>query len=71
MDRVDLTWLIDAYHKTPKDKSFFGESFTIHAGNEILRKQIEAGESAEEIRQSWSVELAQFEKIREKYLLYP
>jgi len=71
MDRVDLTWLIDAYHKTPKDKSFFGESFTIHAGNEILRKQIEAGKTAEEIRQSWSVELAQFEKIREKYLLYP
>ncbi|MEL4455438.1 DUF1343 domain-containing protein [Lutimonas vermicola] len=71
MDKVDLTWLIDAYQKTPRDKTFFGETFTVHAGNEKLRKQIEAGKTADEIRQSWSAELAKFKKIREKYLLYP
>ena len=70
MDSVNLKWLLDAYQKTPKDKTFFGETFTIHAGNEKLRKQIEAGKTADEIRSSWAVDLAKFEKIREKYLLY-
>ncbi len=70
MDSVNLKWLLDAYQKTPKDNTFFGETFTIHAGNEKLRKQIEAGKTADEIRSSWAVDLAKFEKIREKYLLY-
>ncbi len=69
-DKVNLTWLIDAYNKTPKDKSFFGETFTIHAGNEKLRKQIESGMTAEEIRNTWKSDLEKFKKIREKYLLY-
>ena len=68
--KVNLTWLIDAYHKTPKDKSFFGETFTVHAGNEKLRNQMESGMTAEEIRNSWKTDLEKFKKIREKYLLY-
>lgn len=69
--KVNLTWLIDAFNKTPKDKRFFGDTFTIHAGNEKLKKQIESGMSPEEIRKSWETDLEKFKKIREKYLLYP
>ena len=71
LSKVNLEWLIDAYHKTPKDKEFFGKTFTIHAGNERLRKQIESGINAEEISKTWKPELEKFKSIREKYLLYP
>ncbi len=71
LSEVNLEWLIDAYHKTPKDKEFFGKTFTIHAGNENLRKQIESGMSAEEIRLTWKPQLDKFKKTRAKYLLYP
>jgi uncharacterized protein YbbC (DUF1343 family) len=69
-NKVNLSWLIDAFHKTPKDKSFFGETFTIHAGTEKLREQIESGLTAEQIRDSWKTDLEKFKQIREKYLMY-
>ncbi len=71
LSEVNLKWLIDAYQKTPNDKEFFGKSFTIHAGNENLRKQIEAGMSADEIRLTWKPSHEKFKATREKYLLYP
>ena len=71
LNKVNLEWLIDAYHKTPKDKDFFGKTFTIHAGSENLRKQIESGMTAQEISKTWKPELEKFKLIREKYLLYP
>lgn len=70
LSKVDITALIDAYNKTPKDKDFFGKTFTIHAGNLKFRKQIEAGMTAEEIRATWQEDIAKFKKIRSKYLLY-
>ncbi|UCE93730.1 MAG: DUF1343 domain-containing protein [Flavobacteriaceae bacterium] len=69
--KVNLKWLLDAYNKTPKDKDFFGKTFTAHAGNEKLRKQIEKGLTSEEIRQSWANNIEKFKTIREKYLIYP
>lgn len=69
--KVNLKWLIDAYQKTPKDQVFFGKTFTVHAGNTKLRKQIEAGMNAAEIRRSWQPQLDKFKVIRQKYLLYP
>ena len=71
LHKVNLEWLLDAYQKTPDDKEFFGKTFTIHAGNENLRKQIESGMSAQEISKTWEPELEKFKLIREKYLLYP
>ena len=71
LDKVNLEWLIDAFQKTPKDKAFFGKTFTIHAGNENLRKQIESGMNAEEIRLTWEPQLEKFKTIRAKYLIYP
>ncbi|MCA0931112.1 DUF1343 domain-containing protein [Lutimonas saemankumensis] len=69
--KVNLEWLLDAYHKTPKDTDFFGKTFTAHAGNETLRKQIEKGLTSEEIRKSWTKNIEKFKLIRENYLIYP
>jgi uncharacterized protein YbbC (DUF1343 family) len=40
------------------------------AGTTLLKEQIVAWKSEEEIRASWEPELSQFKQIREKYLLY-
>jgi uncharacterized protein YbbC (DUF1343 family) len=42
----------------------------ILAGSTELRDQIEAGVSVEEIARSWEAEDAQFEEVRERFLLY-
>ncbi len=70
LSKVDISGLIDAFHKTPKDKAFFGKSFTIHAGTLKLQKQIEAGMTAKEIRATWQEGVEKFKKVRSKYLIY-
>src|SRR5262249_19218534 len=49
------------HHKMPID---------ILAGSSALREQIERGVSAREIAESWVVDVAEFEKVRQEYLLY-
>lgn len=70
LSKVDISYLLDAYKKTPKDKDFFGKTFTVHAGTLKLRKQIEAGMTAKEISASWKEGIEKFKKIRAKYLIY-
>jgi uncharacterized protein YbbC (DUF1343 family) len=70
LSSVNLEWLIDAYQKTPKTEKFFGKTFTIHAGNTKLQKQIEQGLTAKKIRKSWQKGLSKFKKIRSNYLIY-
>ena len=70
LSAINLEWFIDAYKKTPKTEQFFGKTFTIHAGNTKLQKQIEQGLSAKEIRKTWEKGLEEFQKIRERYLIY-
>jgi len=70
LNYINLEWLIDAYQKTPKTEKFFGKTFTIHAGNTKLQKQIENGLTAEEIRKSWKKGLSNFKKTRTNYLIY-
>lgn len=69
---LNLNYLIDAYQHFPTETSFFLENkfFDKLAGNDKLRKQIIAGESAEAIRASWQEELSTFRKIRQQYLIY-
>jgi uncharacterized protein YbbC (DUF1343 family) len=67
---INLEWLIDAFQKTPKSEKFFGATFTIHAGNTKLQEQIKEGLSAKEIKKSWEKGLEEFQKIRNKYLIY-
>ncbi|QLE01942.1 DUF1343 domain-containing protein [Galbibacter sp. BG1] len=69
--KVNLEWLIKGYKGTKDKSSFFKDaSFTLHAGTEKLRKQLEAGMTSEEIRATWKSDLDAFNKIREKYLIY-
>ena len=70
-NRLDLSWLIDAYNKLPKNQVFFKDSFERIAGNDELRKQIMNNTPISEIRKSWEPELSNYKKIRKKYLLYP
>ncbi|GAB5401411.1 MAG: DUF1343 domain-containing protein [Aureisphaera sp.] len=71
LNKVDLSWIIDAYHSHGQQDKFFNtDNFTAHAGTEELQKQIEKGLSFEEIRKSWEDDLEAFKKVREKYLLY-
>ncbi len=70
LSMINLKWLIDAYNKTPKNESFFGDTFTSHAGTKKLQKQIESGMTTEEIRKTWQLDLNNFQKMRSRYLLY-
>ena len=70
LDKIDLSFLMDAYQKTPKIEKFFGATFTIHAGNTKLQQQLEQGLSENEIRKTWEKGLNKFKIVREKYLIY-
>jgi uncharacterized protein YbbC (DUF1343 family) len=68
---LNLSWLIFAYKNFPDKDHFFTPFFDKLAGTARLRNQIIAGLSEEEIRTSWADDLASFQKIRCKYLIYP
>jgi uncharacterized protein YbbC (DUF1343 family) len=68
--RLQLHWLIDAYNVFPDKANFFTSYIKLLAGSENLEAQIVSGMSEDEIRASWQGDLAEFMKIREKYLLY-
>ena len=70
---IDLQWLIRMYNEYPDKKGFFSNAafFDKLAGNGKLREQIIAGQSEEDIRQSWQEDLTTFKAMRKKYLLYP
>jgi len=70
LNHFTLKYLIDAYSKTPKSEPFFGPTFTVHAGNDVLQKQIEFGLSETNIKASWKEDLDAFKKTRAKYLIY-
>ncbi len=70
MNRISLSWLINAY-KTMNRTDFFIPFFDKLAGTDALRKQIVSGMSEEMIRESWRPGLEKFRKARERYLLYP
>ena len=67
-----LAYLLDFYHKMPDKNKFFSrpEFFDKLAGTDALRKQIIAGKTESEIRDSWAADLATYKSMRKKYLLY-
>lgn len=69
-NQINLDWLIQAYNWYPEKDKFFNNFFEKLAGTNDLKKQIEAGKTATEIRASWQKDLDAFKKIRKKYLLY-
>jgi len=68
--QLHLQWLLKAYRDLSEKHTFFNHYFDKLAGTDQLRKQIEAGFTEAQIRQSWQKGLKRFRKIRRKYLLY-
>ena len=66
--QVYLYWLIGMYQTD--STQFFNSFFDKLAGTDELRKQIIAGTSEEEIRNSWQPALDNYILMRKKYLLY-
>lgn len=70
---LDLTEFIAAYKTlTAAGEVFFerAEFMDKLAGTDKLRLAIEAGQSQQQIKQSWQKSLARFKKQRKPYLLY-
>ncbi|KAF0128718.1 MAG: putative lipoprotein [Bacteroidetes bacterium] len=68
---LQLNWLIDTFKTLSSGNTFFNNYFDTLAGTAKMRKQIEAGLPADEIRNSWQEGINRYKKIRAKYLLYP
>ena len=68
--RLYLQPLIDAWNYFKGHEVFFTDYFNKLAGNATLRKQIQAGLSEREIRESWQEDLEKFRIVRQKYLIY-
>ena len=68
--KMNILWLMKLYKEFPDKAHFFNNYLTKLAGNEQLRKQIEAGDTEDKIRQSWEPALSRFKITRKKYLLY-
>lgn len=72
-EQFTIKYLLDFYQKsTDKSKFFSSPSFFDKlAGSDSLRKQIVAGLSEKQIRDTWKADLKKYKIIRQKYLLYP
>ena len=71
--KFTLKYVLDFYNKMPDKSKFFtrADFFDKLAGTDELRKQIIAGKTEQEIRNSWKPELDAYKQMRKKYLLYP
>ena len=70
LNQLDLSFLKYAYSECSDKENFFNKFFDKLAGGSTLRLSIIDGKSEEEIRQSWSEDLIEFEKMRNSYLIY-
>jgi len=71
--KFTLKYIFHFYDRMPDKSKFFAraEFFDKLAGTDELRKQIIAGKTESEIRESWKPELEEYKKMRKKYLIYP
>ncbi|MBR9921701.1 MAG: DUF1343 domain-containing protein [Bacteroidetes bacterium] len=69
---IDLTYLLESYIFYAEPDAFFLENgfFDLLAGTDQLRKQILAGWTEAQIRESWKEDLDAFKLVRKKYLIY-
>lgn len=70
LNKLNISFLIQAYEFYPQKDKFFNSFFEKLAGTKLLRQQIIEGKTAVEIKASWEDDLRKFRTIREKYLLY-
>ncbi len=71
--RFTLKYVLNFYHISGWGEKFFKRPhwFDLLAGTDQLRKQILAGWSEKQIRQSWKKDLEKYKKLSSRYLLYP
>jgi len=71
-NELQLSWLIDFYKDLNlKEKFFLKNNFiNLLAGSDQLKRQIMAGKTETEIRNTWKSGLKEFKAIRKKYILY-
>lgn len=67
---VGLTVIETIHYLYPNQFAFNASDFDRLVGNGWVRQDIEKGMPVSEIQQRWQKGLSQFEKIRQKYLLY-
>jgi uncharacterized protein YbbC (DUF1343 family) len=70
-NQINLEYLLEAFRHFPDKPGFFNHFFENLSGTTLLRHQVLAGLSEEQIRESWQAGLKEFRLLREKYLLYP
>lgn len=68
---INLEYLIDAYNDLGMGDAFFRSFFEKLIGRGDIRKMIEEGRSADEIKATWAGDVAKFRNSRKPYLLYP
>ena len=67
---INLEYLIDAYRDLNIGDKFFTSFFERLIGRGDIRKMIESGMSADEIKATWADDVARFRDQRRPYLLY-
>ena len=67
---INLDYLIDAYHNLNMGDRFFRPFFELLVGTDYVRKMIEGGKSADEIKARWKRDVERFKIQRKPYLLY-
>lgn len=67
---LDLTYVIDAYRNLNIGDKFFTPVFEKLIGVDYVRKMIEAGKDANEIKALWQDDVKKFKEQRKPYLLY-
>ena len=76
--KININWLIEMYKAYPIKEKFFDRSQSKQigsidalAGTTLLKEQIVAGKSEQEIRKTWEPQLSTYKVMRKKYTLYP
>lgn len=67
---IDLSYVIDAYRNLQLGDQFFQPFFELLVGRDYVRKMIQAGKSADEIKAVWQSDVQSFKRQRKPYLLY-
>lgn len=67
---LNLTYVIDAYRNLNIGDRFFTSFFELLVGTRYVRRMIEEGRSADEIRARWMPDVERFKEQRRPYLLY-
>ena len=68
---INLEYLVAAYREYGEKDKFFTPFFERLIGNDKVRKMIQEGKSAEQIKASWAAEVEAFRNLRKPYLIYP